>query len=194
MLEPLGKTSFRCPASMSPRPRGCNFGVGESPIRGTSPPDRSVPPPAGPRPARLLPTPIRPWLRGHPVPEAPRPPPRVAPRPPLLPRERVGRPASVAAGRWVQGGATPRSNRTVGGGLTAGQPRPQEPGPWTSPPIPSYGFPTRWPCPHRGHEPQPAPGTSPTSPPLSRAWSGESVGRSRDALSQRSRAEALLGL
>ena len=199
---------------MSPRPPGCTPGASDSPIRGTSPQGRLSPPPAGLCPARLLPMPIRPWLRCHPTREAPKAPP---PPPPVTrgpspggiahtvltaPSPAPGSPGCSrgkgwaalppwgTAGRWAQGGAPPLAAQPGGEGQPhSGQLWPQEPGPCLLP-IPSQAPQTPWLCPYRGHEPQPGARHLPLTPRLCQGKPGESAGLStglsRDALSQRS--------
>ena len=196
---------------MSPRPPGCTPGASDPPIRGTSPQGRLSPPPAGLCPARLLPMPIRPWLRCHPTREAPQ-----SPAPPpghpwpltwrdrahraycpvpgsraagVLTREGMGRPASVGDRGQVgtRRGSSPRS--TTGRGGAASLRSAPASGARTLPPSYSLsGSPDPLTVPiQRARAPARRQAPPPTSPPLSgEARSGESAGLSRDALSQRS--------
>lgn len=199
-MEPSRRSPSEAPPPRGPAHRAAVPRRWRAPNQG-----RLCPPPAGLCPARLLPMPIRPWLRCHQTREAPQPPPRVTRGPSprriahrcLLPLRgsrvtRVGRPASVG-GRGQVGtgrGSSPRSTTRRGGAASLRSARVS--GARTLPLFPSQAPLTPWLCPHRGREPQlggsPAPRPS-NSPPLSgEAWSGESAELARgtrDALSQR---------
>lgn len=133
LLEPSRKTSFRCPASMSPRPRGCTPRRWRpSNQRGTSPPDRLSPH------CRALPCTLAPHAHPGLGSEAIRPGATSAtPGSPMAlpaPEERGGPPClrGGAAGRAGTGQGLPSQHNQGGeGGLAQVSPglRSQDPGP-----------------------------------------------------------------